>query len=56
MQQIFGDRKQVTLPQVIVFTMLNLIGVQALCCLRAWPTMFPTGAFSRGFATSSRAT
>jgi len=41
MQQIFGDRKQVTLPQVIVFMMLNLIGVQALHRLPALAARVP---------------
>jgi len=45
MQQIFGDRQQVILPQVIVFMMLNLIGVRALRRLPAWPTMFPQARF-----------
>jgi hypothetical protein len=45
MQQIFDDRQNATLPQVIVFMMLNLTGLPALRCLPARPTMFPQARF-----------
>jgi predicted phosphate transport protein (TIGR00153 family) len=45
MQQIFDDRQNATLPQVIVFMMLNLTGLQVLRRLQARPTMFPQVRF-----------
>jgi len=47
MQQILGDRWGVTLPQVVVFTMLNLIAVWALPSSSDAAKDVSTGVLSR---------
>jgi hypothetical protein len=47
MQQIFNGWQDATLPQVVVFMMLNSTALQALRCLPARPTMFPQARFAR---------
>ncbi|HEU5444553.1 MAG TPA: hypothetical protein VFU70_03200 [Pseudolabrys sp.] len=45
LQQIFNGWQGVTLPQVVVFMMLNLTALQALRRFPARPTMFPQARF-----------